>query len=251
MQSPQRWNRAIPGVLLIGALLLAVSQWPLRATDSRAPLPAQDAVAQTQAPPKTQPAPPKVDKPAKQAPDVIFVPTPQEVVDKMLELADLQEGEVLYDLGCGDGRIVVTAAKKYGVRAKGFDIDPARVKETQENIEKHGVQDLASVEQADIFELDLSEADVVTLYLLPRLNVQLIPQLEKLKPGTRIVSHDFDMKGVKPRTVLKITPANASRAHYIYLWTVPLQKEGAETAARPGQASAPRRTEKRRSITRQ
>ena len=130
-------------------------------------------------------------------PDVIFVPTPQEVVDKMLELAQLKKGDVLYDLGCGDGRIVVTAAKKFGVKAIGFDVDPQRIKEANENVEKNGVGNLVTIRQADIFEQDLREANVVTLYLLPELNVRLMPQLKQLRTGSRIVSHDFDMRGAK------------------------------------------------------
>ena len=116
-------------------------------------------------------------------PDVIYVPTPQEVVEKMLEVAKVTKDDVVYDLGCGDGRIPVTAAKKYGCKAFGFDIDPERIKESQENVEKNKVGNLVTIEQKDIFTLDLSKANVVTLYLLPSLNVKLIPQLEKLKPG--------------------------------------------------------------------
>src|SRR5207248_1932134 len=134
----------------------------------------------------------------KKDPDVIFVPTPQPVVDRMLELAGVKKGDVVYDLGCGDGRIVVTAAKKYGAKATGFDIDPERIKESNENVKKNGVEKLVQIKDQDIFTLDLSPANVVTLYLLPELNVRLIPQLEKLKPGSRIVSHSFAMEGVKP-----------------------------------------------------
>src|SRR5512137_2482912 len=131
-------------------------------------------------------------------PDVIYVPTPQSVVDKMLEMAEVRKGDVVYDLGCGDGRIVVTAAKKYGVKAVGFDIDPQRVKEARENVRANQVEHLVTIREADVFTLDLREASVVTLYLLPQLNVRLLPQLAQLKPGSRIVSHDFDMKGAKP-----------------------------------------------------
>jgi len=160
-------------------------------------------------------------------PDVIFVPTPQEVVDKMLELAQVKKDDLVYDLGCGDGRIVVTAAKKYGCRCVGYDIDPKRIKESLENVEKNNVGDLVRIVQEDIFTLDLSEADVITLYLLPSLNVKLIPQLEKLKPGSRIVSHDFDMRGVTPDKVVKINSDNEYNEHTIYLWTTPLKKESA------------------------
>ena len=163
------------------------------------------------------------DKPARE-PDVIYVPTPQEVVDKMLEMADVRPGEVVYDLGCGDGRIPVTAAKRYGSRAWGFDINPARVKESLENVEKNHVQKLVTIKLQDIFELDLSKADVITLYLLPQLNVKLIPQLDKLKPGCRIVSHDFNMEGVRPKLDITYTPPGG-REHRIYLWETPLPKE--------------------------
>jgi SAM-dependent methyltransferase len=158
-------------------------------------------------------------------PDVVFVPTPQEVVDKMLELAEVKKDDLVYDLGCGDGRIVVTAAKKFGCRAVGYDISPKRVKESLKNVEKNNVADLVSIEQKDIFTLDLSKANVITLYLLPSLNVKLIPQLEKLKPGSRIVSHDFDMRGVKPDKVVKVNSDNEYEGHTIYLWITPLKKE--------------------------
>ena len=156
--------------------------------------------------------------------DVVYVPTHQEVVDKMLEMADVRPGEVVYDLGCGDARIPVTAAKKFGVKTWGFDIDPDRIKESLENVAKNNVKNLVTIKQADIFELDLSKADVITLYLLPQLNVKLIPQLDKLKPGCRIVSHDFDMKGVRPKREIRFTPPGG-REHGVYLWVTPLEKE--------------------------
>jgi precorrin-6B methylase 2 len=170
---------------------------------------------------------PKISKPSRE-PDVVFVPTPQKVVDKMLEMAEVKKDDLVYDLGCGDGRIVVTAAKKYGCRAVGYDISPKRVKESLENVKKNNVGNLVRIEQQDIFKLDLSKANVITLYLLPSLNVKLIPQLEKLKPGSRIVSHDFDMKGVKPdKTVIIPDEDDDYGDHTIYLWTTPLKKEKA------------------------
>jgi SAM-dependent methyltransferase len=165
------------------------------------------------------------DAEPQRVPDVVYVPTPQPVVDKMLELARVKKGDVVYDLGCGDGRIVVTAAKRYGVRAYGFDVDPNRIAEARENVKNNRVEHLVTIEQKDIFDLDLGPASVVTLYLLPRLNVRLIPQLEKLKPGSRIVSHDFDMKGVEPSTHLAV--AAGDRNHGVYLWTTPLKKDSA------------------------
>lgn len=151
-------------------------------------------------------------------PDVIFVPTPQEVVNRMLEVAQVKPGERVYDLGCGDGRIVVTAADKFKALAFGFDIDPERVEESIQNIKKHGVQSRASIQQADIFELDLSQADVVTLYLLPELNEKLIPQLRKLKNGARIVSHQFAMGNIPPDYTEVVKVGDSQREHTIYLW---------------------------------
>jgi len=157
-------------------------------------------------------------------PDVVFVPTPQDVVDRMLELVNVKKDDLLYDLGCGDGRIVVTAAKKYRCKAVGYDIDPERIAESLENVEKNRVGHLVRIEHEDIFTLDLSKANVITLYLLPELNVKLIPQLEKLKPGSRIVSHDFAMRGVKPDKVVTLTSEEDNLEHSIYLWTTPLKR---------------------------
>jgi ribosomal protein L11 methylase PrmA len=143
----------------------------------------------------------------------------------MLEMAGVKQTDVLYDLGCGDGRIVVAAAKKVGCQAIGFDVDPKRIQESLENVGKNKVEGLVKIEQKDIFTLDLSPASVVTLYLLPELNVKLIPQLEKLKPGSRIVSHDFRMKGVKPDKVEELTSEEDGSEHSIFLWTTPLKEQ--------------------------
>ena len=157
--------------------------------------------------------------------DVVYVPTPNDVVMKMLDLSQVTKDDTLYDLGCGDGRIVVLAAKKRGAHGKGYDIDPQRIKECHDNAKTHQVENLVEFEQKDIFELDLSKASVVTLYLLPELNVRLIPQLEKMNPGSRIVSHDFDMKGVTPDKTVKFVSKEDNEKHTLYLWTVPLKKE--------------------------
>jgi len=158
------------------------------------------------------------------APDVLYVPTPQPVVDRMLELARLTSSDVVYDLGCGDGRIVVTAAERYGARAIGFDIDPARVAEARAKVREHGVEALVSIEQKDIFTLDLKPASVVALYLLPQLNVRLLPQLEQMRPGSRIVSHDFDIAGVVPLEALTLRPPGEELPHSIYFFEIPLKK---------------------------
>jgi endoglucanase len=160
-------------------------------------------------------------------PDILFVPTPMVVVNKMLELAKVTKNDLVYDLGCGDGRIVVTAARQFGCRCVGYDVDPQRIKESLANVEKNNVGNLVRIEQKDVFTLDLSEANVITLYLLPSLNVKLIPQLEKLKPGSRIVSHDFDMAGVKPDQVVTIQDPNQGE-HRVYFWTTPLKREATD-----------------------
>jgi predicted RNA methylase len=149
-------------------------------------------------------------------PDVIYVPTPQEVVDAMLKLANVTSKDVVYDLGCGDGRIPITAAKNFGARGIGIDIDPQRIKEANENLKTSGVGDKVKFMNADLFETNISEATVVTLYLLPSLNIKLMPKLQKeLRPGTRIVSHSFDMGAEWPAE--KTEEVNGRR---IYYWTV-------------------------------
>ena len=147
-------------------------------------------------------------------PDVIYVPTPPEVVEAMLRLAKVGPNDVVYDLGSGDGRIVITAAQKHGARVIGFDIDPERIAEANANLAQAGVGDRVKFVQADLFEQDLSEATVITLYLLPSLNMKLRPTLWKLKPGTRIVSHSFDMGDWQPEATENIN------GRTVYFWTV-------------------------------
>ena len=151
------------------------------------------------------------------APDVVYVPTPQEVVEGMLTAAKVGAGDVLYDLGSGDGRIPITAARRYGIaRGIGIDINPERIKEANANLAKAGVGDRVRFINGDLFEANLSEATVITLYLLPALNLKLLPKLLKeLKPGTRIVSHAFDMGSWKPEQALKVDGRD------VYLWTIP------------------------------
>lgn len=148
-------------------------------------------------------------------PDVIYVPTPQEVVDAMLALANVTAKDVVYDLGSGDGRIPITAAQKYGARGIGIDINPERIKEANENLAKANVGDKVRFLNQDLFETDISPATVVTLYLLPSLNIKLMPTLKKLKPGTRIVSHSFDMGSEWPPE--KTQDVNGRT---IYYWTI-------------------------------
>ena len=149
-------------------------------------------------------------------PDVPFEPSPDSVVERMLRLANVHKGDVVFDLGCGDGRVVIAAAKRFGARGIGIDIDPQRIKESLENARKEGVSSRVSFRNEDLFEADIREATVVTLFLWPEVNLRLRPKLLRdLKPGTRVVSHHWDMGDWKPDRQI------AGDGDYIYLWTIP------------------------------
>jgi len=153
---------------------------------------------------------------AKPTLDVPYVPTPQAVVDRMLSLAQVGKNDVLFDLGCGDGRIVVTAASQFGARGTGIDIDPERIAEARENARKAGVEKQVQFKQANLFETDLSKASVVSLYLLPTINVKLRPRLwQQLKVGSRVVSHAFDMGNEWPADKTATVDGRT-----IYFWTI-------------------------------
>jgi SAM-dependent methyltransferase len=152
-----------------------------------------------------------------------FVSTPQDVVRAMLDLARVTEDDLLYDLGCGDGRIVIAAARDFGARAVGFDIDAALVAAARANVHTAGVSDAVHIELADIFALDLRPASVVTLYLLQALNDRLVPQLEQLAPGTRIVSHQYRLRGLRPRREVRLVSEEDHATHTIFLWIVPFE----------------------------
>lgn len=158
-------------------------------------------------------------------PDVGFVPTPMAAVERMIAMAGLKSGEVVYDLGCGDGRIVVEAARRHGVKAIGVDINPERVEESLANVRAAGVESLVTIRQADVFTLDLSDADVVFLYLTPRLNKRLMPQLRRMKPGSRIISYEFDMGSAKPLEVVR-ERFDGYGEQRIYKWVVPWEESG-------------------------
>lgn len=174
---------------------------------------------------KKDDAPKQDDSPKKRTADVVYVATPHDVVSKMLEVAKVGKEDVVYDLGCGDGRFIVTAAKKTGCKGRGYDLDPARVAESKENAKKAKVDGRVEIFQQDIFEVDLTPASVITLYLLPRLNQRLIPQLEKMKPGTRIVCHDFEIPGIKAERTMKLTSREDGVDHRILFYTIPLTRE--------------------------
>lgn len=193
-------------VVAVGCQKSSTRDAPPVSSPGGTPEPREETILSSVAP---QPAPTKTK------PDVIFVPTPQERVDAMLELADPREGEKLYDLGCGDGRIPITAAKRYGVRGVCIDIDPARIREARANVIAAGVEDLVEVRQEDLFETDFSDADIVTLYLLPRLNLELRPRLQKeLRPGARVVSHSFHMGDWEPDARREVS------GNTVYLWVI-------------------------------
>jgi SAM-dependent methyltransferase len=162
----------------------------------------------------------------KRTPDVVYVPTTDAAVDAMLTLANVKKTDVVYDLGCGDGRIVITAAKKYGARGVGIDIDPVRIAEARENAKKAGVEHLVRFEENDLFLVDIKPATVVTLFLLPQLNLKLKPKLlSDLKPGTPIVSNTFDMGDWKAEKEVVVNPNDqndySGLSKKVFRWTVP------------------------------
>jgi SAM-dependent methyltransferase len=160
----------------------------------------------------------------RQQPNVGYVPTSDEAVKAMLKITDVKKSDVVYDLGCGDGRIVITAAKLYGARGVGIDIDPRRIQEANENARAAGVQDLVRFEENDLFQADIQEASVVTLFLLSSINLRLRPKLlHDLKPGTRIVSNTFTMGDWKPDKKLTVKTKGPSDffSHQLFMWIVP------------------------------
>lgn len=162
---------------------------------------------------------------AQEAPklDVPFVPTPQETVDRMLAMAKVGPNDYLIDLGSGDGRIPITAAKKFGIRAMGVDLNPVRIAESNDNAKKEGVTDKVQFVQGDLFQQDISKATVLTMYLLPDVNMKLRPKIwSDLKPGTRIVSHAFTMGDWTPEA----TTTGPDGRNTVYLWIVPDPKVG-------------------------
>ena len=172
-------------------------------------------------------------KPLEKKPEVPYMPTHEKVVAEMLKVAKVGKDDILYDLGSGDGRIVITAAKEFGARGVGVDIDPALVREARENAVKAGVADKVKFIQQDLFETDIREATVVTLYLWPEINLRLRPKLlSDLKPGTRVVSHNHDMGDWKPQKTIrmripheyvisKTLNMRVPHQHKIYYWIVP------------------------------
>jgi ribosomal protein L11 methylase PrmA len=166
------------------------------------------------------------DKPAKQmrGPDVVYVGTAYDVVSKMLQMANVKKDDLVYDLGCGDGRMLVLAAQKYGCHGVGIDIDPVRVEESIANAKRNHVEELVKIIQEDIFVVDIKDADVIPMYLLPDMNRKLLPKLETLKKGSRIVTHDYGLDGiVADKTVVMVSNEDNAR-HTISLYITPLKR---------------------------
>lgn len=163
------------------------------------------------------------DKP-KKTPDCVYVPTPHDIVEKMLEMAKITKDDVVYDLGCGDGRIVVQAAKKCGCKGVGFEIVPQLARQARENAAKNKVAHLVQIKEEDLFKADISEATVVPVYLLPDMLKKLKPKLAKLKPGTRIVSHDYRIAGVVPDKRVTLVSKETGAEHILILYTLPFKE---------------------------
>ncbi|NEQ44752.1 MAG: class I SAM-dependent methyltransferase [Leptolyngbya sp. SIOISBB] len=159
-----------------------------------------------------------MSQPLSNRPDIAYIPTPYDAVDAMLELAQVRTNDVLYDLGCGDGRLLIRAAQRWGTRGVGIDIDPDCIQQTRQNAHNAGVTHLISLQQGNLYESDITAATVVALYLLPHLNTRLCPQLQQLRPGARIVSHQFDMGDWEPDEILPLPQSEEEST--LYLWKI-------------------------------
>ena len=208
-------NRSLFAIAVIGALCLLAGLAARHCLDKTAHLPESFAPLPRE----------RVDAP--------FITTPDPIVDIMVELADLNEGDVVYDLGCGDGRIVIHAVLNSGCKGVGFDIDPQRVAEAKENARLHGVEDRVQILEQDVFTVDLSNADVAMMYLLPRMIDELLPQFEQMKPGSRIVSHDYWIHGVEPDKVIELPDGGEHTFIPVYLYVTPLKKNPAMERGKP------------------
>ena len=151
--------------------------------------------------------------------------TPYDIVSQMLHLADVKKDDLVVDLGCGDARMLVLAAQKYGSKGIGYEIDPVMVRESRRNAERNNVSDLVEIIQADIFKVDISDADVLPVYLLPEMNLKLVPQFETLKPGSRIVFHNYDLEGYLYDKKIEVISNEDNSKHTLWLYTTPLKKE--------------------------
>jgi SAM-dependent methyltransferase len=155
-------------------------------------------------------------------PDCVYVPTPHDIVDEMLRMAEVKKDDVVYDLGCGDGRIVVQAARKRGCKGVGFEIVPELAEKARQNASQNKVSHLVEIREEDLFQVDFSDATVLPVYLLPTMLKRLKPKLAQLKAGTRIVSHDYPIEGVEPDEEVKLVSKETGAEHYLFLYKLPL-----------------------------
>ena len=167
----------------------------------------------------------KATEAPRRAPDCVYVGTPSDVVAKMLEMAKITKEDVVCDPGCGDGRMVIAAAKRYGCRGIGYEIDPKLAAEARKLVQKRKVEHLVKIEEKDIFTVDYRANSVIVMYLLPDMIVRLLPQFEKLKPGSRIVAHDYPIRDIAPDTKVDFRSNEDNVEHTLYSYTVPLKKE--------------------------
>jgi ribosomal protein L11 methylase PrmA len=158
-------------------------------------------------------------------PDVVYVGTAYDLISRMLQMAEAEKGDLVYDLGCGDGRMLILAAQKYGCRGVGYEIDPERVRAARENVERNRVEKLVKIVQADIFTVDLSKADVFPLYLLPEMNRKLLPQFDKVKRGSRIVCHNYDLDGIEADKTITVISNEDNASHTLSRYTTPLRRK--------------------------
>jgi SAM-dependent methyltransferase len=165
--------------------------------------------------------------PPRKKPDVGYYPTTQDVVEKMLELAKVTKQDHVCDLGCGDGRFIITAAKRYGCRATGYEIDPKLVAAGQARIRDEKLEAIAKIVDQDIFTVDVSDVTVMMLFLFPKMNERLIPQLEKMAAGSRIITHEFDIPGLQADQELTWVSKQDNSEHLLYLYTIPLKRAAA------------------------
>ena len=176
--------------------------------------------------------PPRPQRKRRGGPDAIFVATPKSIVQQMLDLVKIQRGDIVYDLGSGDGRFLIEAAKQHGCLAIGYEIDRSLVMKSRALAREQGVEELVSIREEDLFAADFGDADVVILYLGERNNKRLIPKFLKLKPGTRILSHEFTIPGYPADRLLELTNTDSKRRHRIHLWRAPLKPSPARVVQR-------------------
>jgi cyclopropane fatty-acyl-phospholipid synthase-like methyltransferase len=163
-------------------------------------------------------------KPAR-TPDCVYVGTPQDVVYRMIELAEIRKGDLVCDPGCGDGRLLIAAARRHECRGIGYELDPKLAQEARQIARERGVAQYVKFEEEDIFTVDYSEADVIVAYLLPEMITRLVPAFEKMKPGSRIVAHDYPMANIAPDQVVTMTSNEDNVEHTIYVYRTPLKPE--------------------------